>query len=152
MVQDRWTSIDFPVLLAVAEQAEEQPGAMTINYTAVRERCSAELTEQEFVGSIAYLDAGRYLTAVLHNAGGMAHRTIVSLEPPTEKGLRAVRAWPDGDPFAALMARLAEMESAELDPEKKSRIARLSGALGSVGKEVFTEVIAKVIAHVAGAG
>ena len=69
-----------------------------------------------------------------------ARRTVGTWPPPPE-------AWAD-----RLIEAINEAADSEPDPEQRSKLRRLAGAVAEVGRGVFSEVIATVITKSAGMG
>lgn len=59
----------------------------------------------------------------------------------TERGYRAVGAWPSADPYDQLMKLLAERIDAEDQPEVKGKLERFRESVQGIGREVLVGVL-----------
>lgn len=84
-----------------------------------------------------YLDGRR-----IDTLQGLVSYTVVGLN---ERGRRAVGIWPAGDGPDALVAALQQAAEATEDPDEKSLLRRASGAVGSISRDVMSDVLAAVI-------
>lgn len=67
-------------------------------------------------------------------------------------GRRAVRQWPSGQLVDDFLAELERRIEAAPDEQEKSRLRRLVGTAGEVGKDILTEVLSAVAVRSAGLG
>jgi hypothetical protein len=68
----------------------------------------------------------------------------------TERGFRAVGAWPSADPYDRLMNLLAERIDAEDQPEAKGKLERFRESVQSIGREVLVGVLTSLAKQSAG--
>lgn len=142
MPADLWSSIDYPILLAIAEEAEENGGAFYLDRESVKHRSGVHPSEQSFIDSVVRLTDDGYLNSHNHRQGSGDWSLMI--KGLTAKGLRVVGSWPTGD-FPDLLAHaLIELEVSEHDPTRKSRIAALRSAVLGAGREILVDVLAKV--------
>ena len=140
-LNDRWHSRDFPVLVEAArliDQADELHIAtiahtLGIDADEVKRALSA-------LKQAGYLQDGRITLAPSRLAGpSLAAPTPTSIEL-TERGRRAVGIWPSGQAADSLVDALRQAEDLVTDPEEKTLLRRAAGAMGSVSREVLTDV------------
>ncbi len=139
-MQSTWETRDLPVLDAIVRLYEGTGQPM--RFTAVVEASGLLAVDVEKALRALEQDDPPLLTKITRAMGG----NVVLIGGPTGAARRAVGAWPtpDGltDRLAAAFAAAAEAES---EPEKRGILRRTADLFGGVGKEVTTEVIAKVI-------
>ncbi|MBT9273621.1 hypothetical protein KMZ32_05975 [Phycicoccus sp. MAQZ13P-2] len=139
---DRWTTRDRPVLMAVAMRLDEGKSI------------SSETVAEEL--NISPSDAARAMIALLDvyiqgsELRGLGPSTVIA-SGLTERGRRVAGLWPAGEGVDALVNALRQAEEATDDPEEKGAIRRATGAVLGVGKDVMTDVVAAVIAKQMGA-
>jgi hypothetical protein len=69
---------------------------------------------------------------------------IVVVVNPTGDARRAVGTWPAPDAWAdRLIAALTDAADRASNPDEKTKLRRAADALGSIGKEVLTDVLTK---------
>ena len=68
----------------------------------------------------------------------------------TERGFRAVGAWPSADPYDQLMKLLAERIDAEDEPEVKSKLERFRESIQGIGRDVIVGVLTSLAKQGAG--
>jgi hypothetical protein len=68
----------------------------------------------------------------------------------TERGYRAVGAWPSADPYEQLMKLLAERIDAEDQPEVKGKLERFRESVQGIGREVVVGVLTSLARQTAG--
>jgi hypothetical protein len=69
---------------------------------------------------------------------------------PTERGYRAVGAWPSADPYEQLMKLLAERIDAEEQPEIKGKLEQFRESVQGIGREVVVGVLTSLAKQSAG--
>jgi hypothetical protein len=68
----------------------------------------------------------------------------------TERGFRAVGAWPSADPYDQLMKLLSERIDAEDQPEVKGKLERFRESLQGIGRDVVVGVLTSLARQSAG--
>jgi hypothetical protein len=74
---------------------------------------------------------------------------------PTEKGLQYCMGWPAPGDQSAFVAKLTDAIEARADDEslpesERSKLRNLGRAVANVGKDVLTDIVAKVVERQAG--
>ena len=143
---DRWATRDFPVLVETARLLDAgAPGPLQaselMDVTSFNEK-DVNAAWGALIGA-GYLVGGTFSTLA---------STEHFAEDLTERGRRAVGLWPSGDNADALVDALRQAEELVDDPEEKGLIRRAAGAVGSVSRDVMTDVLAAVIARQSGLG
>lgn len=142
---DRWNPRDFPVLIEAARILDT--GETYASADDIAEALGFDV--DDVIAALVAL-AGTYLTGnPLNTLGGVSGFFATGL---TERGRRAVGLWPSGEGADALVDALRQAEDLVDDPEEKSLIRRAAGAVGSVSRDVMTDVVAAVIARQSGMG
>jgi hypothetical protein len=78
---------------------------------------------------------------------------IVVVANPTGHARRAVETWPAPDAWAdRLIAALTDAAERASDPAEKTKLRKAADALGSVGKDVLTDVLTKYVERASGLG
>lgn len=133
LLNDRWYSRDFPILLAAAKAADSGEELL------VDPLC--EQLNVRYRDVLAAMDALRdsgYFVNIhfSHDMGGtFSHIRL------TEKARRAVGLWPNGDTAAeALLDALRQAEDLAEDPDDRSALRKAAGQLGSVSRSVIADL------------
>lgn len=146
-MDDTWLSRDLPVLDVVVGMLEEGSYAVTVADIAERTGFDTMVVARA-------LDALKepFLTEYRKLAtGGIPDMWFVTGVTPAAR--RAVGQWPTAESLAARMAvAFAEAADAEPDPQRKSRLRQMATFLGETGKDLATEIMAKVILRQTGMG
>jgi hypothetical protein len=138
-LDDRWADRDLPVLVSVAKAVEANPGRVL----QVKDVAGDTGLEWDAVLSALIALDGIYIVGKPVKSMGPTLDFIAS--GITERGRRAAGLWPDGETADALIDALRQAEEATDDPEEKTLIGRAAGALGSVSRDVITDVMTAVI-------
>lgn len=146
---DRWTTRDFPVLIEAAH-ALDDGRTPDVNDIAAALSIDTELVNRAWT---ALMDAG-YLgrkDVTMRSPGRLGDdRWFGSYTVLTERGRRAVGIWPSSDGVDGLVEALRQAEDTVEDPDEKTLIRRAAGAVGSVSRDIMTDVIAGVVARQSG--
>lgn len=135
---DRWNTRDFPVLLEIARGLDS--GALPD-----QEKITADLdiTVDELNTAWQALREGGYLRLVEGRPRRLSDKETTRLVL-TERGYRAVGLWPSEKSADTLVDLLRRAEELTDDPEEKTLIRRAAGAVGSVSRDVITDVVAAI--------
>lgn len=139
-LDDRWADRDLPVLISVAKTLDADPGRIFLAQTVVD---ATGLEKQSVVSALVALN-GVYIIGEPHVAWGHGVAEFVT-SGLTERGRRTAGLWPDGDTVDSLIDALHQAEEATDDPEEKTLLRRAAGAIGSVSRDVITDVMTAVI-------
>lgn len=144
---DRWHSRDFPVLVAAARGIDSGEGVDVAEISS-----ALDLDDTDVKRALGALKQAGYLD---DSPIGVTGPGVQSLAWPswtglTERGRRAVGIWPSGQAADSLVEALRQAEDLVTDPEEKTLLRRAAGAMGSVSREVLTDVMAAVIKSQAG--
>lgn len=137
MVERTWETRELVILRAVFDALEEGGKASAVS--AAARKAVPDLPAPVYMETIASLDEAGFLDATVMRGGGRIQ--AVHVNRLAERGRVAIGQWPGGDLSDQLLALLRQRLEAEKDPEKRSRIERLLGAIGDVGKDVLTSVL-----------
>jgi hypothetical protein len=144
---DRWQTRDFPVLVEAARAIDAGDRVDVTEISA-----ALELEETEAKRALGALKQAGYLED--RPVGVVGEVGVVgawgSWTGLTERGRRAVGIWPSGQAADSLVDALRQAEDMVTDPEEKTLLRRAAGAMGSVSREVLTDVMAAVIKSQAG--
>jgi len=147
-MEDTWLWRDLPVLDKVVQLLEEAPGEMLLGQKVVDR---SEMDPEDVARAIwalnrDYIVLGRQL----FEEGGIDGQCIDGV---TAEARRAVGQWPTPESLAAKLAEaFAEAADHEEDPRQKSKLREVAGVFGDTGREVVTEVLARVILRQTGIG
>jgi len=108
------------------------------------------LDEDEARRALDALVRGGYITVEQFTANGLPF-----FIEPTEKGLQYCSGWPTPGGSSTFLAEFlsaidARANDAATPEEERGRLRRLAEAAGGVGKELLSDIIAKVIEHHSG--
>jgi hypothetical protein len=132
-----WESRELPILECIA-WAEAQ--GRTIDLSTVIAEAGIDRKSAE-TGAEALYDAG-YLTGI--KASSFDGYDLINIRLQ-ERGRRAVGQWPSEDPFGSLIGYLESRIEVEEDPEAKTKLQRLLGAVLETGREVGTSVLTALL-------
>lgn len=143
-LSDRWHSREFPVLLEAARALDV---GQAVDPGTIATALGTETSEVQ--AALSALVEARYLHKHRPQADDpsrqrLAWRVFPDWYELAERGRRAVGLWPSGESADTLVDLLRKAEDLTEDPEEKTLIRRASGALGSVSREVLTDVLAAV--------
>lgn len=144
---DRWSSRDYPVLVATARVLDS--GEMPASVSDVAAQLDATLDYDEIIAALKGLLHGYIVGKPMDTMGGTIDFFVTDL---TERGRRAVGLWPSGEAADALVDALRQAESLTDDPEEKTMIRRAAGAIGSVSRDIMVDVVAAVVTRQSGLG
>jgi len=65
----------------------------------------------------------------------------------SERARRTVGQWPSASAYDDLVNELERRIASTTDPDRQSKLRSAMGAVTSVGRDLFTDVMAKVIEH-----
>lgn len=136
-MQSTWEARDLPVLRVVVARCDQE-GSVTAR--EIETDCSLEWTEvQQAIRALLGEDPPFFDASM---RGGTYDR----VGRVTGHARRTVGAWPNADELTDRLAN-AFAEAAELEPEpaRKSLLRRGAELFGGIGRDVSSEVIAKVI-------
>lgn len=136
-VSDRWHSRDFPLLLEVARALDARTA---IDAQALADDLQMSMADVDSAWH-ALREAGYLRT--LNRPRRLGDGAMSALEL-TERGRRAVGLWPSEKAADTLVDLLRQAEDLTDDPEEKTLIRRAAGALGSVSRDVLTDVVAAI--------
>lgn len=145
LLESVWNRRDRPVLVAAARRLDGGASAFMSHELA------AEL-------GMPHEEVGRALRALTPTylqgraEGGLASTPDFIVIGLTERARREVGLWPSSDGVDALIDALRRAEDSTEDPEEKTLLRRAAGAVGSVSKDIMTDVIAAVVARQSGLG
>lgn len=138
MPEPTWTTIEVPILAAIADRTPK-PG-----------KAGPSLDD---VAQATGLDPDTVAVALdrLKDAGYVRGLIAFTTRPPaiinlqlTERGLRSSGVWPSDDPFEDLVRVLNEQIAREPDQEKASRLRRLLSAVVDAGRDVGVGVLTEL--------
>lgn len=145
-----WNSYELPALEAITDSFTVAAATGRVDaWPLLADLEAIDPDRDAWIRALDRLEAAGYIEGIRIN--GLACPAIVTRV--TERGLRAAGVWPsDADPIQilvqVLVAEAAEVEATE--PEKAGRLLKAAEVLGSIAKDVGTDVIAKFAAKAAG--
>jgi hypothetical protein len=138
-----WSTDVLPVLLAVG-QAFSASGRPELGVTPEQVAEALGRPRDEDLDRVLYeLTRSNYLESTIG-----ADQSLAPLYMrPTEKGLQITSGWPggEGQAAAALLAVIAARRDAATSEEERNRLQRAYDGLKGLGREVLSEVLAKVL-------
>jgi hypothetical protein len=141
-MEDTWFSRDLPALDAAVSLIDE--GIDFPEATDIAER--SRLDVKDAARALKALK-GEYVD-LSQETGDPAGWTVSAV---TSAARRAVEQWPSPEGLVdALAEAFGSAAEREPDPEKKDRLRQVGSFLGGTGRDVATEVVAKVILRSAG--
>jgi hypothetical protein len=147
MAEDRWTTVDLPVLEATARLEDGDDPYFGL-HALVAETGFDQATVKQ---SLRRLE-GAYVTFTAQPGDGdpvMAVRNVRLL--PT--GRRATQQWPSPETtIAALAEALNDAADRAPDPEEASRLRKAASAVAGVSVDLATNIAATVLARATGLG
>lgn len=140
-----WERVEFPLLLEVSE-AERTGGRVRLNGGPAGEPLERMLAGQRLI------EAG-YVTGPKPLRDG-GQPIVVVMTGLTERGLRAVGAWPapDADVGALFLEVLERAAEEAVDDGDRSRLRKVGEQARGLGRDTLANVIAAVIARQTGIG
>ena len=145
-----WETRDLPVLRAIVEASDEAVWHIDLDEIMRRTGFDGDTVQRALLAL-----AAEHPPFFMHTDGStMAGPFIVDVSSPTGHARRTVGTWPPPPEAWAdrLIEAINEAADSEPDPEQRSKLRRLAGAVAEVGRGVFSEVIATVITKSAGMG
>lgn len=148
-VPDSWSKREFPVLSVCYRWFDAHPERGDVRFHEVLAELDPTNADEDGWGrALDRLERAGYVDALRVNLPYPF--AVLRL---TERGLRAVGAWPsDADPLQALVGLLsAQADSVEAkEPEKAGRLRAVADAVGRAALDVGTDFAAKFAARAAG--
>lgn len=147
-VGETWSAREFPTLVALYEWfvAHPERGDVRIHeLMAVVDPVQAD--NHGWGRALDHLERAGYVEALR-----IDHPYPIAILRLTERGLRAVGAWPTESNPVQVLVHVLNLEAKaadETDPGKASRLRKAAASLGSVAGDMTTDVIAKFLAHLA---
>jgi hypothetical protein len=141
-----WDEIAFPILHEVGDHESMNP----VNVSTLSEELG--LDPMATANELDRLIESGYLAGDFRkmSTGGNPGPWFLMPTRLAKRGARAVGMWPSGNAGDVLLAVLQAAQEAEPDPERKSRLARASEALGGLAKDLLTELTVSVVKGAAG--
>lgn len=153
MTENIWITWDFPMLRAVHKAFEAAPHGSSVSSTEILQGLDPEAENEDRWGrSLSRLSDAEYIRTMTAMWGKPYPMHVLGV---TERGLRAVGAWPSLETTLDRLAQLLEERAnqvAAVDPEKASRLRQVAAPLAKVVQDVGTDLAAKWAAHMAGLG
>jgi len=152
-VRDSWSHYDYPVLKAIARRAEDSDAYMQfMSDNLLDEMVSPDRVDErfKFERALVRLTKGGYIESLSPMWGKPYPMHVTGI---TERGLRAVGAWPSPDSVVDdLLGRLEEQANKieVSQPEKSKRLKEVVGFLATGAREVFVSVVGDVAVKAAG--
>lgn len=138
MADDKWFSRDLRVLDAVVTAFDEYGPEQIPDVGDLVTATGLEVVE--VVKSLIALE-GEFLE--VGRAGDPDNWWVASITPSAR---RAVGSWPTPEHLAErVIEAISEAAETASEPETKSRLQRVGGALGGPAKDIFTKVLADVL-------
>lgn len=138
-LDDRWAGRDLPVLISLAKALDANPSSrISMEYVTD----DTGLDRDAVLSALIALEGTYIVGKPVELVAGIANFFTSGL---TERGRRAAGLWPDGESVDALVDALRQAEEATEDPEEKTLLRRAAGAIGSVSRDVITDVMTAVI-------
>ncbi|SRR6266498_4917507 len=144
-MEPTWVTRDLPVLRAVAELYDAQlPSTFGVGPQAVVE--ATGLPRVEVDRAVFALVDSSLLSRHTDLRGG-DRITSWRVTGVSERARRLVGQWPSPEQLVAdLVVALDKVAESEPDPDKKSKLKAGALAVGSLAKDVVTNVVANLIA------
>jgi hypothetical protein len=147
-VDDTWVSRDLPVLDAIV-RVFDQPERYDLRIPELIRLCGLPETDVHAALRVLADASPPFITGT-----GVEETTYpLVVSGATERARRAVGQWPTAE---RLVSQLAEGFSAaaerETDPEKKRWLREAAKMVGGTGKDMVTEIVAKLILRGTGMG
>jgi DNA-binding PadR family transcriptional regulator len=137
-----WRNDVRPVLVAVYEALAAEGGMIpTTDLGGVSAALGRETEDERTYRVLVELKEKGYISGTQTGGGGFV---LIQLQ---EKGLQEVAGWPTRpgeDTYAQLLAALSERIEQSDSPEERTKLERFRDALAGVGRDVLTDVLAKV--------
>jgi hypothetical protein len=150
-VFDSWSAYEYPTLVAIARRAENAREYMQVPSDNLLEELTASSDDRyKFERGLVRLEKHGYIRASEDLWGKPYPRQITGI---TERGLRAVGAWPNPSSVVdAVLQRLEEQANAIAvsQPEKSTRLKEVVRFFTTAGRDVLVNVISGVASKAAG--
>jgi hypothetical protein len=146
MSQNRWDRIDFPVLLAIAD--DTRTDRETDLHGLARRFPAFEI--DEIARTLEDLYDSGYIDAYFNRGADK----ILSVHDVRlrERGRRVTRVWPPEQIYEAFLDALDKRLASESDPKARSALQKILDGTVALGRDVGSNVIAGVITRLAGLG
>jgi len=140
-----WETVALPILRWVSEHE----GGATVTVGELAE--SLDVSPNAVLNELTRLIADDYLDGQLRTYLGVGPEGF-RLYPYHLRaaGARAVGMWPSGDAGDVLLQVLQAAEASEVDPDRKSRLAKAVEAVGGLARDFVIELGVSVAKGVAG--
>lgn len=146
-VEDTWTNRDLPVLDVIVRLLDQGNFMVTVRDIAAETGFDPATVDR----AITALE-GTYVVEYEQFATG-GDPNPWRVRRVTAKARQAVGQWPTPeslvDHLAEAFGNAAENEP---DPDRRGKLRQVASFLGSAGRDVATEVVAKVVLHTTGMG
>jgi hypothetical protein len=151
-VIDSWSAYEYPLLVAIAKRAEQSDGYMQLLSDEILEEVVQPDAEDRYKFERALVRLGQtgYIKVINVMWGKPYPMHLTGI---TERGLRAVGAWPSPDSVVdTLLRRLEEQANnmAVSQPEKSKKLKEVVGFLAGAGREVLVNVVTGGIKQMTG--
>lgn len=141
VAMDTWTTRELPVLRALVTSFEDVETSSVRIETLV---ATSGLDEKEVQRALRALSSAEPPYVIGQKPNQVSYPIVVT--EVTERARRAVGQWPTSDlPGDVLLAALRDEADREPDETKRSRLRRAADALGAVGSDVVTKVLAEIL-------
>jgi hypothetical protein len=135
-VESTWERVELPILEQMYEAENSEP-PLYLSFVA---NGQASSTAEEIRAAERLIAAGYLEGKPVRAMGGVMFD--LRAKRLTEKGLRAVGAWPSpSDGREAFLAALQQAIDSTDDPEERTRLEKLRSAAGEVTKASFVAVL-----------
>jgi hypothetical protein len=141
MVDDKWHSIDLPVLTELVEMHSGHP----IRIDKLASVFHGKYDEDEVQQSLIRLSSDYIETR------GTDETSVIFIFGISERARRAVGQWPsDADALTkGLLEAFRDAADNETDREQAGRFRQAANALGNVGAKAITEIVSSTLAKMA---
>jgi hypothetical protein len=146
-VESTWESRDLPVLDAIVRLLDQGSFSVSVRDVASETGLAPETVDR----AIAALEGPFVVEYEQFATDGDPNPW--SVRQVTAAARQAVGQWPTAESLAARVAQgFSDAADHEPDAERKSRLRQVADFIGSTGKDVAAEVLAKVILRPTGMG
>jgi len=152
-VVDSWSICEYPLLVAIAKRAEQSDAYLQILSDDLLEEVVPpdKLDERyKFERALVRLGQTGYIE-VIDVLWGKPYPMHIS--GVTERGLRAVGAWPSPDSVVDNLLQELEKKANDIavsQPEKSKKLKEVVGFLAGAGREVLVNVVSGGIKQLTG--
>lgn len=147
-MEETWTGRDLPVLVAIVA-IFDQPERYQLRIPELTRICG--LPEREVQSALRALANASPPYIAGTSSAELTYPVIVT--DVTERARRAAGQWPDAESLVHELANEFDaVAQREADPEKKRWLRETAKMMGGTGRDVATEIVAKVIVRATGMG